>query len=79
VSTCEDSSITIDYATGASSPSGQTLSTPEYTQTEKTDVYRTPTGKRYHFDAGCGGENSYKISVVEAMNIGLTPCSKCAV
>jgi len=71
--------ITIDYATGASSPSGQTLSTPEYTQTEKTDVYRTPTGKRYHFDAGCGGENSYKISVVEAMNIGLTPCSKCAV
>lgn len=38
-------------------------------------VYRTPSGKRYHYDPNCGGPNSYSISFD---NIGsLTPCKKC--
>ena len=41
-------------------------------------VYRTPSGKKYHFDAECGGKNSFKISIDEAKSAGLTPCSKCA-
>lgn len=41
-------------------------------------VYRTPSGKRYHYDQDCGGENSYSVSLDAAQNSGLTPCKKCA-
>ena len=41
-------------------------------------VYRTPTGKRYHFDPDCGGKNSYSITLDSARSAGLTPCKKCA-
>lgn len=41
-------------------------------------VYRTPYGKRYHYDPDCGGKNSYQISMEQALNSGLTPCQKCA-
>lgn len=41
-------------------------------------VYRTPSGKRYHYDSQCGGKNSYSVSLDEAKNSGLTPCQKCA-
>lgn len=40
-------------------------------------VYRTPSGKRYHFNKNCGGKNSYEITMEEALNAGLTPCAKC--
>ena len=42
-----------------------------------TAVYRTPSGKRYHYDLDCGGKNSYKISLDDAKSSGLTPCQKC--
>lgn len=41
-------------------------------------VYRTPHGKRYHFDPDCGGKNSYQITMSAAVSAGLTPCKKCA-
>ena len=41
-------------------------------------VYRTPYGKRYHFDPDCGGKNSYQITMGAAISAGLTPCKKCA-
>lgn len=41
-------------------------------------VYRTPTGKRYHYDPDCGGKNSYEITMQQATRAGLTPCKKCA-
>ena len=41
-------------------------------------VYRTPSGKRYHFDPDCGGKNSYEVSLDDAKAHGLTPCEKCA-
>ena len=41
-------------------------------------VYRTPTGKRYHFDPDCGGKNSYSTTLQKAKSAGLTPCKKCA-
>lgn len=41
-------------------------------------VYRTPHGKRYHFDPDCGGKNSYQITMGAAISAGLTPCKKCA-
>lgn len=41
-------------------------------------VYRTPSGKKYHFDPDCGGKNSYAVSLDDAKDSGLTPCNKCA-
>lgn len=43
-----------------------------------SSVYRTPSGKRYHFDPNCGGNNSYETTLQKAKNAGLTPCKKCA-
>lgn len=40
-------------------------------------VYRTPSGKRYHYISTCGGKNSYSVSLDEAKAAGLTPCQKC--
>lgn len=79
-------SITIDYATGASYSDGEVLVPETNTQTNVTvdnsnnteTIYRTPTGKRYHYDAQCGGKNSYEVTLEEALNAGLTPCAKCA-
>ncbi len=41
-------------------------------------IYRTPAGERYHFDAECGGNNSYECTWEDAIEAGLTPCGKCA-
>ena len=75
-------SITIDYATGASSEG-------TWTESANTDaitsapvvggaVYRTPSGRRYHLDPDCGGKNSYAVTLEQATAAGLTPCQKCA-
>lgn len=40
-------------------------------------IYRTPHGKKYHYDPDCGGKNSYKITLSQAKSSGLTPCKKC--
>lgn len=43
----------------------------------RSGVYRTPTGKKYHFSSTCGGKNSYATTLAAARSAGLTPCSKC--
>ncbi len=40
-------------------------------------IYRTPSGKRYHYDPNCGGKNSYPTTLSQAQSAGLTPCKKC--
>ena len=47
-------------------------------QSNSRGVYRTPSGKRYHFDPNCGGKNSYSTTLDSAISSGLTPCQKCA-
>lgn len=47
------------------------------TQNERK-VYRTKTGKRYHYDAHCNGGDYYEVTLSDAQNAGLTPCKKCA-
>lgn len=77
--------IIIDYATGASRMESDMSNTktpplePDDSNNENTSqgVYRTPSGKKYHFDAGCGGKNSYFVTMKDALNASLTPCSKC--
>ncbi len=41
-------------------------------------VYVTPSGKRYHFDKDCGGENANSTTLNKALQMALTPCNKCA-
>ena len=41
-------------------------------------VYRTPTGKRYHYNPDCAGVNRIESTVDESTSLGLTPCKKCA-
>ncbi len=54
--------------------------TAKVTTAEKhsVTVYVTPTGKRYHLDADCGGKNSSATTLERATGMGLTPCKKCA-
>lgn len=74
--------VKIDYSTGANYAEGG--SAPTYTEQGSgaeisgNKIYRTPTGKRYHLDAECGGKNSYEVTLDDALNAGLTPCQKCA-
>ena len=79
--------ILIDYKTGDSG-----IDEIIYTESENTDtaestndetieilkIYRTPSGKKYHYDAECGGKNSFETTLSEATLSGLTPCSRCA-
>ncbi|MBQ4088048.1 MAG: DNA/RNA non-specific endonuclease [Clostridia bacterium] len=68
--------VTIDYKNGSSYVAD---GEPEQEQTVslETGTYRTPTGKRYHFNPICGGKNSFETTMNEAISIGLTPCPKC--
>ena len=52
--------------------------TQQTTEDNSRTVYRTPTGKRYHYDPDCGGKNSYATTLNSAISSGLTPCKKCA-
>lgn len=77
--------VSIDYATGASkseSGSAEVTNPVDFNAADNeaagTGVYRTPSGKRYHFDAECGGKNSFAVTMEKALNDGLTPCQKCA-
>lgn len=82
--------INIDYSTGESwqdsaaaipdvgnAPSDENASNDNGAESF-SNVYRTPTGKRYHLDPECGGKNSYEVTLEEAEAAGLTPCQKCA-
>ena len=78
--------IIIDYTTGASRMENDRSNTetpplePAASNNENatSGVYRTPSGKRYHSDAQCGGKNSFSVTMTDALNARLTPCSKCA-
>ena len=68
--------ISINYTTGDNFMEGNYSADNESESAVK--VYRTPTGKRYHFDFECGGANSFETTLSAAVNDGLTPCKKCA-
>ena len=78
--------IIIDYTTGSSRMENDISNTetpplePNIPNNEDASqgVYRTPSGKKYHLDAECGGKNSYSVTMKDALGAGLTPCSKCA-
>ena len=55
-----------------------TAVTQSENHTNGTRVYVTPSGKKYHLSASCGGDNSYETTLEEALCEGKTPCKKCA-
>ncbi len=74
--------VIIDYSTGDSTlknsaPKEDVLNNVNDNINTDMSVYRTPTGKKYHYDAQCGGKNSFVITINQATALGLTPCSKC--
>lgn len=58
-----------------------TLTSPSYGQSEEqantVSVYITRTGEKYHYDNSCNGGTYYEVTLQEALNMGLEPCSKC--
>ena len=40
-------------------------------------IYRTKTGKKYHYIPNCGNGTYYECTLEEALAAGLTPCEKC--
>ena len=68
--------------TSSQTSSSQQSTTSSGTQSNSNNthgksVYRTPSGKRYHYDPDCGGKNSYSTTLDSAISAGLTPCEKC--
>ena len=55
-----------------------TTAKPTEEQKNSITVYVTPSGKRYHLDPDCGGKNSSATDLDRAINMGKTPCKKCA-
>lgn len=65
----------------APQPSTKTDTTAQDSQPASQNerkVYRTKTGKRYHYDPHCNGGDYYEVTLSQAENSGLTPCKKCA-
>lgn len=48
-----------------------------YAESRETVVYRAKTGKYYHTQNCSALKSSYEITLQEAVNKGLSPCSKC--
>lgn len=57
-----------------SATSTVTLTTPE----NERSVYITRTGEKYHYDSTCNGGTYYEVPMQTAIDMGLTPCEKCA-
>ena len=76
-------SIIINYTTGdnneinTNDTANTAIPITDNTLVNNQKIYRTPTGKRYHFDVDCGGKNSYEVTQEQAIDAGLTPCKKC--
>lgn len=63
--------------TTPSTPTEPTASAPQPTTQNERKVYRTKTGKRYHYDSHCNDGDYYEVTLSDAQNAGLTPCKKC--
>lgn len=84
-SQASSSTNSIKNNTGGSNGSGGggssgTVAQAPSNESNVVKVWKTATGKKYHKTDHCGNTNSSNatlISITEAKNLGLTPCSKC--
>ncbi len=67
----------------ATTTTKKATTTKKVTTTKKANknnsqkIYRTETGKRYHYENPCGNGSYYEVSYDDAIASGLTPCQKC--
>ena len=45
---------------------------------DEKPVYITRTGEKYHYDNTCNGGTYFEVPMQTALDMGLTPCEKCA-
>ena len=77
-STTSQKNNTSSQTTSSQQSTTSSISQSNSNNTHGKAVYRTPSGKKYHFDPDCGGPNSYQTTLDAATSVGLTPCKKCA-
>ena len=58
-------------------PPSQEVNTPDSNIPDGQKVYRTKTGKKYHYDNTCNGANYFETTWEEIKKLGLEPCEKC--
>lgn len=61
----------------AATPAPAAVSKPAPTKSIGQTVYRTPTGKKYHYANPCGNGSYSPCTLEEAQRAGLKPCEKC--
>ncbi|MDE5770585.1 MAG: hypothetical protein K2I06_02990 [Ruminococcus sp.] len=44
---------------------------------QEVHIYRTKSGKKYHYENPCGNGTYYEVTLEEALSAGLEPCEKC--
>ncbi len=54
-----------------------TATTKKADSAQSRTVYRTKTGKKYHYENPCGNGEYYAVSLDDAKAAGLQPCQKC--
>lgn len=54
-----------------------TTTTKKADSAQSRTVYRTKTGKKYHYENPCGNGEYYAVSLDDAIAAGLQPCQKC--
>lgn len=59
-------------------PTESPTNPPIVVKEESRTVYYTETGSRYHYDSKCGRGEYFPCTLDEALDMGLTPCKKCA-
>lgn len=66
-------------ASGTPSVTAQSseAASPKPTQSVGRQIYRTKTGKKYHYKNPCGRGTYYPCTLEEAQAAGLGPCEKC--
>lgn len=69
--------LTVTVQKQSESASVDSSSTASAQEGIGSTVYITPSGKRYHYSASCGGKNARATTLKEAQDAGKTPCKKC--
>lgn len=70
---------TTTTTTTTTSTASQTLISISYgtAPPQAQHIYRTKSGKKYHYENPCGSGTYYEVTLEEALSAGLTPCEKC--
>ena len=76
INTETDMTTTTTTMTTTTEPQTTTTTTTTVIVTPQ-NVYRTKSGKKYHYENPCGKGIYYEVSLEEALSAGLEPCEKC--